>query len=203
MPCNHIIHIVIFTQVQLQQVHFHFTVLHKHAMLYYLNTGPTTKQWLQKTWHFTHTVQYQTKLSKPVWVFNSVIRMGTIPFWQWASAPQDSHTSWRAWSRPRWAPGHSPAHLSGALLMSVCRSLAEIQEWELIHKCTTSQHSSWVLCKSAIYLPEKRPELSIGPGYRLCSPTLYISQLSKPTYFFHCLNHRLSIKYLLREKLLL
>lgn len=51
--------------------------------------------------------------------------------------------------------------------------------------------------------PEKSPELSIGPGNRLCSPTLYISQLSKPTYFFHCLNHRLSIRYLETDKNLL
>lgn len=44
MPCNHIIHIVVFTQVQLQQIDFHFTVLHKHAMLYYLKVGPTKKK---------------------------------------------------------------------------------------------------------------------------------------------------------------
>lgn len=52
-----------------------------------------------------------------------------------------------------------------------------------------------VSLKTAI-LPENSPELSTGPGYRLRSPTLYMSQLSKPTYFFHCLNHRLSIRYL-------
>lgn len=49
-------------------------------------------------------------------------------------------------------------------------------------------------------LPAKSPELSIGPGKRLGSPTLYRSQLSKPTYFFHCLNHRLSIRYLQKTR---
>lgn len=44
--------------------------------------------------------------------------------------------------------------------------------------------------------PPKRPELSMGPGKRLGSPAPNISQLSKPTYFFHCLNHRLSTRYL-------
>ena len=72
---------------------------------------------------------------------------------------------------------------------------------------TTSGHHDLSLPKWTFQLekqwdtvPEKSPELSIGPGYRLCSPTLYISQLSKPTYFFHCLNHRLSIRYLQTDK---
>jgi len=32
MTCNNIVHVVILTQVQLQQIDFHFTVLDKHAM---------------------------------------------------------------------------------------------------------------------------------------------------------------------------
>lgn len=44
--------------------------------------------------------------------------------------------------------------------------------------------------------PLKRPELSMGPGKRLGSPAPNMSQLSKPTYFFHCLNQRLSTRYL-------
>lgn len=49
-------------------------------------------------------------------------------------------------------------------------------------------------------LPLRSPELSIGPGYTFWSPIWYLSQLSKPTYFFHCLNQRLSTRYLKRKK---
>lgn len=49
---------------------------------------------------------------------------------------------------------------------------------------------------AAQHSPPKRPELSIGPGKRPGSPAPNISQLSKPTYFFHCLNQRLSTRYL-------
>lgn len=36
MPSDHVVHVVILTQVQLQQIDFYFTVLHKHAMLNHL-----------------------------------------------------------------------------------------------------------------------------------------------------------------------
>lgn len=49
-------------------------------------------------------------------------------------------------------------------------------------------------------LPLRSPELSIGPGYTFWSPIWYLSQLSKPTYFFHCLNQRLSTRYLKWKK---
>ena len=45
-------------------------------------------------------------------------------------------------------------------------------------------------------LPVNSPVLSIGPGLLVSFPRLYMSQLSYPTYFFHCLNHLLSIRYL-------
>lgn len=32
MTCDHIVHVVILTQVQLQQIDLHLTVLDKHAM---------------------------------------------------------------------------------------------------------------------------------------------------------------------------
>lgn len=38
MTCNNIVHIVILTQVQLQQIDLHFTVLDKHAMFNDLET---------------------------------------------------------------------------------------------------------------------------------------------------------------------
>lgn len=36
MASDHIVHVVILTQVQLQQIDFHFTMLHKHTMLNHL-----------------------------------------------------------------------------------------------------------------------------------------------------------------------
>lgn len=36
MASDHVVHVVILAQVQLQQIDFHFTMLHKHAMLDHL-----------------------------------------------------------------------------------------------------------------------------------------------------------------------
>lgn len=36
MACYNVVHVVILTQVELQQIDFHFTVLNKHAMLNHL-----------------------------------------------------------------------------------------------------------------------------------------------------------------------
>lgn len=36
MASDHVVHVVVLTQVQLQQIDFHFTMFHKHAMLNHL-----------------------------------------------------------------------------------------------------------------------------------------------------------------------
>lgn len=45
MASDHVVHVVILAQVQLQQIDFHFTMLHKHAMLDHLRkTGGGKKK---------------------------------------------------------------------------------------------------------------------------------------------------------------
>lgn len=85
MPCNHIIHIVVFTQVQLQQIDFHFTVLHKHAMLYYLKVGPTKKKkkTIQKTWHIKQirqNIQACVSSTEPLEWVQYLPDNGLLPF---------------------------------------------------------------------------------------------------------------------------
>ena len=53
-----------------------------------------------------------------------------------------------------------------------------------------------LLFVSVTALPFSRGELSTGPGKAACSPTLLVSHWSYPTYFFHCLNHLESTRYL-------
>lgn len=42
MACYNVVHVVILTQVELQQIDFHFTVLNKHAMLNHLGKKKET-----------------------------------------------------------------------------------------------------------------------------------------------------------------
>lgn len=74
---------------------------------------------------------------------------------------------------------------------------ANFKRW---NTCDNSKQCTISLFHSERQLPLRSPELSIGPGYTFWSPIWYLSQLSKPTYFFHCLNQRLSTRYLKRKK---
>lgn len=47
VACHHIVHIVVLTQFQFQEVNLYFTMLHKHSMFNYLRMEYTTG--LEKT----------------------------------------------------------------------------------------------------------------------------------------------------------
>jgi hypothetical protein len=44
MTCDHIVHVVILTQVELQQIDLHFTVLDKHAVFNHLDRKHKVKE---------------------------------------------------------------------------------------------------------------------------------------------------------------
>lgn len=51
MPCDHIVHVVILTQVQLQEIDLHLTVLDKHAVFH--NLGGKKHKCPIQTWKGT------------------------------------------------------------------------------------------------------------------------------------------------------
>lgn len=50
---DHVVHVAVFTKLQLCQVHLHFAVLHEHTLFHHLQTNKTqTHDYIQKTGNF-------------------------------------------------------------------------------------------------------------------------------------------------------